>query len=146
MQDQRLNALKWGQAIPLDSSCSVSDEEQTLEEFAFETNSPLKDFVPQYLLSQASWYKALYAVHLGLRIRFGIWWYRSSKWSFTLEWSIYNSPPALHLPPPSSSGKGSVQRGEFRELKTWGVQMKLANKGAKVDAGTDMLSSFGKQP
>lgn len=54
MQDQRLNALKWGQAIPLDSSCSVSDEEQTLEEFAFETNSPLKDFVPQYLLSQAS--------------------------------------------------------------------------------------------
>lgn len=108
---------------------------------AAEPNSPLKEFVPWYLLSQASWYKALFAVDLGLRISFGIWRYRSSKWSFTLKWGIYKSPPPCCLPPPSSSGKGSLQRGEFRELKMLSLSflMKLANKAGKVDAGTNML-------
>lgn len=117
-----------------------------------ETNSPLKEFVPWYMLSQASWYKALFALDLGLRISFGIWQYRSSKWSFTLEMGVYNSPTPLCLPPPSSLGKGSLQRGKFRELKTLSlsVWMKLANKGGKVDAGTNTLapgaiSSFGQK-
>lgn len=94
------------------------------------------EFVPWDLLSQASSCKALLAVDFGLRISFGIWQYRSSKESFTLDWCLYKSPWPLCLPPPSSLGRGSLQRVEFRELQTWSFLVQI--KQGKVDAGTSI--------